>query len=192
MNTFFPGDISDLRPSKVSGFVPILKSMNSTLSFKKIRTKNIFSSWRKFILKNIFVFFSRKFWKIFSFFFSSKILIFFWQNQNFWKFSKKFEDQLWEDLTFFVFNRFWISFFIDRSEIPWRTRFFDPKVFKKHRKKVASAPVPNRQIPGSVSLFWGRPAAGQLPGSLIATKCSENRAYSGMYFTKLCFYRFLL
>ena len=84
--------------------------------------------------------FRKKFWKFFK-------------NLIFQKISKIFEDQLWEDLTFFVFNRFWISFFIDRSELPWRTRFFEPKVFKKHRKKVARAPVTNRQIPGSVSLF---------------------------------------
>ena len=104
----------------------------------------------------------------------SKFFENFQKSQNFRKFSKMFEDQLWEDLTFFVFNRFWISFFIDRSEIPWRTRFFYPKVFKKHRKKVVIAPVTNREIPSSVSLFWGRPAAGQLPGSLLGGGRGQN------------------
>ena len=52
----------------------------------------------------------------------------------FQKISKFFEDQLWEDLTFFVFNRFWISFFIDRSEIPWRTRFVSKSLYKAQEK----------------------------------------------------------
>ena len=107
------------------------------------------SDFRKFQSKSF-----RKFWDFWKFskwwFFENYEIL--WKSKNqdfgrnfgnfskisfFQKISKIFEDQLWEDLTFFVFNRFWISFFIDRSEIPWRTRFFDPKVFKKHRKKVS-------------------------------------------------------
>ena len=122
---------------------------------------------------------------------SDENLEIFKKSQKNQKFSKFFEDQLWEDLTFFVFNRFWISFFIDRSEIPWRTRFFDPKVLKKHRKKVARVPNTNRQISGPVSFSWSRPAPVRPLWGTSPTGRQANRAYTEIHDTQFSFIGFL-
>ena len=83
----------------------------------------------------------------------SKNFEFFQKSQNFRKFSKKNRGQTLGRPNFFRFQPILDFFFYRSKRNSVADSFFEPKVFKKHRKKVARAPVTNRQIPGSVSLF---------------------------------------